>query len=87
MINQLRITHCRGCGQSINSSEILFSLGEQSISSQFPESPVELDKFKLDIIRCAKCSLVQLNETVPPEKLYTSFGRPRQFGLTISYKY
>lgn len=44
-------------------------MGEQYLS-EFRDDDVKPEKFPLELMLCEECSLVQLNHTTPPEKLY-----------------
>lgn len=60
------ITHCRSC-QSRNLVDVA-TIGRQALSI-FGDKRSE--EYGLDLIICTNCSLVQLKESTPPEKLYT----------------
>jgi hypothetical protein len=68
-----RLTNCRSCGSS--NLHLILDLGLQPLANALVE-PDRLgepeDKFPLEVMFCATCSLVQVNETIPPEIL---FGR------------
>ncbi len=65
---------CRSCGHP--GPELILSLGTIPLANALltredlgkPE-----DRFPLDLAFCARCSLVQILETVPPEKLFREY--------------
>jgi SAM-dependent methyltransferase len=62
---------CRSCGGSEVS--IFLSLGDLPLSDGFLEARQLVDnepRYPLDVAFCSTCSLVQILETVPPEKLF-----------------
>ncbi len=63
--------HCRSCGSTDLS--IFLSLGNLPLSDGFLEPQQLLEnepRYPLDVAFCSSCSLVQILETVPPEKLF-----------------
>jgi len=66
------ITSCRVCG----SKDIIgfFDLGEQPLANSLLHSPDEKEDFyPLSLSYCKNCSLIQLNQTVEPEKLFSQY--------------
>lgn len=66
-----RITTCRGCG--VEELQVFLDLGNTPLADALVEeanleSPE--DFFPLEVAFCEKCSLVQITEDVPPEKLF-----------------
>ncbi|HWT03660.1 MAG TPA: class I SAM-dependent methyltransferase [Pyrinomonadaceae bacterium] len=65
---------CRSCGAA--SPETILSLGSTPLANSLLTAE-ELDKpepvYPLDLAFCASCSLVQITETVPPEKLFSEY--------------
>ena len=65
---------CRSCGAA--SPETILSLGRTPLANSLP-TPEELDQpepvYPLDLAFCAACALVQITETVPPEKLFSEY--------------
>jgi hypothetical protein len=57
---------CRSCGGKLDQA---FSLGEQYLSD-FRDDYSLPPKYRLDVALCRDCSLLQLLDTVPREKLY-----------------
>lgn len=59
---------CRSC----NSEKIIevLNLGEQYLSD-FVDKDQKVDKYPLNLVMCKECTLVQLNDTTPPQSLYT----------------
>jgi len=67
-----RITTCRVC-QSKN-LEPFFDLGKQPLANSLPDHPGEKEEFyPLSLSFCRDCSLVQLDETIPPEILFSHY--------------
>ena len=63
---------CRICGES-DLSPVL-SLGNVPLSNAFlKERNGHEERFPLDVVFCPGCSLVQITETVPPEKLFSHY--------------
>ena len=66
--------HCRSCNNS--DVKLIHSFGKLPLANSFHEF-VDIDKFEekypLDLVFCPKCSLVQITETVPPEKLFSEY--------------
>ncbi|MDA2932963.1 class I SAM-dependent methyltransferase [Acidobacteria bacterium AH-259-D05] len=63
---------CRLCG-SVNLQDV-FSLGEQYINDFVPPEKIGKGrKAPLDLVLCAKCSLLQLRHTAPQEILYSRY--------------
>lgn len=67
----MRITECRACG-SAELDEFL-ALGDMPLADGFlagPEAVAGERRYPLDIARCARCTLVQVLDTVPREVLF-----------------
>jgi SAM-dependent methyltransferase len=65
---------CRSCGAS-NLVRIL-SLGEMPLPNDLPDKfqlETAPETFPLDLVFCPDCSLVQITETVPPERLFRNY--------------
>lgn len=63
---------CRGCG-SIR-LELILTPGRVHAIVKFKDSPEEEDDYgSLDLVKCRDCNLVQLKESVAPERLYSQF--------------
>jgi SAM-dependent methyltransferase len=65
---------CRSCGSP--NLELILSLGCTPLANALlteaqPAHPEE--KFPLDLVFCPTCTLVQITETVPPEKLFREY--------------
>ena len=75
---------CRSCDQP-NLTPIL-SLGETPLAnallSREQLNDVE-EKFPLELVLCPNCSLVQITETVPPEKLFREYFYLSSFSETL----
>lgn len=66
------ITACRVCGQK--SIIPFFDLGKQPLANSLldrPDQPEE--KYSLSLSYCNECGLAQLNETIPPEILFSHY--------------
>jgi SAM-dependent methyltransferase len=67
-------TSCRGC--DAEGLEIILSLGEMPLANALPtlERLNEREaRYPLDVAFCARCGLVQLTASVPPEALFTEY--------------
>lgn len=71
MEQPIEVTACRSCG-SDDLTPIL-SLGEQTISC-FPKPGEPVHRAPLDLLRCQKCTLVQLRHSCPGNWLYDWYG-------------
>jgi SAM-dependent methyltransferase len=79
-----RQVRCRSCDQP-NLTPIL-SLGETPLAnallSREQLNDIE-EKFPLELVLCSSCSLVQITETVPPEKLFREYFYLSSFSETL----
>jgi hypothetical protein len=75
---------CRSCGKA--GLELVLSLGSTPLANSLLR-PEELDRpeprFPLDLVFCPTCSLVQITETVPPERLFRSYLYFSSFSETM----
>jgi SAM-dependent methyltransferase len=75
---------CRSCGQS--DLHPVLSLGRTPLANALLTVD-QLDKpeetFPLDIVFCPNCTLVQITETVPPEKLFRDYLYFSSFSDTV----
>jgi SAM-dependent methyltransferase len=63
---------CRSCGGE-DLVDVL-SLGDQPLANELPEDPdAAQERFRLNLVFCPACALVQIDETVPPERLFTDY--------------
>ena len=65
---------CRACGE--RALTVVLSLGEIPLANALLTREELLepeDRFPLDLAFCANCSLVQITETVPPERLFRHY--------------
>lgn len=61
--------NCINCKKS--SFKKIIDLGNQPLSCKFPDSPFKsIKKYKLNLIKCNKCKLVQLDKHVDPNEMY-----------------
>ena len=70
----MKLKLCRNCNSK--NFEILFSLGKLSFTGKFPKNKsINIPKAELGLIRCKKCSLVQLSHNFSSKYLYgTDYG-------------
>ena len=80
----MRVFSCRACGKT----EIapVLSLGRTPLANALVEAadagkPEET--FPLNLVRCLDCTLVQIDETVPPEKLFRHYAYFSSFSDTM----
>lgn len=77
-------TDCRSCASPLL-REIL-SLGTIPLANALRTKEQLLQpeaRFPLDLVRCSKCSLVQITETVPPEQLFGEYLYFSSFSETM----
>jgi len=68
----MTITTCRVCGS--DRIEGFFDLGKQPLANSLLDTPDDQEEvYPLSLSYCHECSLVQLDETVPPEKLFLHY--------------
>lgn len=76
--------NCRACGE-VNSLPIL-SLGKTPLANSLLKA-TELDRpeetYPLDLVFCDTCSLLQITETIPPEKLFSEYLYLSSFSDTV----
>jgi SAM-dependent methyltransferase len=75
---------CRSCGQS--SLAAILSLGRTPLANALPTAEeLELPEatYPLDLAFCTGCALVQILETVPPEKLFRNYLYFSSFSDTL----
>jgi predicted TPR repeat methyltransferase len=75
---------CRACG----ASEIapVLALGRTPLANALVEprdASVPEETFPLNLVRCERCTLVQIDETVPPEKLFRHYAYFSSFSDTM----
>ena len=66
---------CRGCGGT--GIAPVLSLGRTPLANALidPENAPSVEEtFPLELVRCRACTLVQITETVPPEKMFSSYA-------------
>lgn len=62
--------NCRSCG--LPKTTRVFSLGNMPLANALLDSPYQpTPTYPLDLMFCEQCSLLQIMEIVPPEKLFT----------------
>jgi SAM-dependent methyltransferase len=64
---------CRSCGNT--NVEAVLSLGAIPLVNALvdPDDPVSDARYPLDVVRCPRCTLVQITETIPPETLFRTY--------------
>ena len=64
---------CRSCGNA--DVEAVLSLGEIPLVNALvePGDPSADARYPLDVVRCPRCDLVQITETIPPETLFRTY--------------
>jgi SAM-dependent methyltransferase len=65
---------CRSCANS--EVELVLSLGRTPLANALLDPaapPAAEERFPLDLVFCPKCSLVQISESVPPEKMFRDY--------------
>ncbi len=75
---------CRSCGET--SLIPILSLGNTPLANALltqDELNEPEERFPLDLVFCSNCSLVQITETVPPEKLFQEYFYFSSFSDTI----
>ena len=82
-----RILACRSCGSS--RLHVILSLTPPPLANLFAaHRRAELhepeDRFPLDLVLCSNCSLVQLTEDVPPERLFRDYLYQSSFSDTMT---
>lgn len=79
-----RITACRSCGG--RALEPVLSLGRTPLANALL-SAEELDRpeptFPLELVVCPDCSLAQITETVPPERLFREYAYLSSYSDTL----
>lgn len=75
---------CRSCGQG--DLQLILSLGKTPLANSLP-TPEQLTQveeiFPLEVVFCPHCALVQITETVPPEKLFREYLYFSSFSDTV----
>lgn len=68
----MKITACRACDGA--ELEPVLDLGEMPLANALLTSPdAEEERYPLELVRCTKCSLLQITETVDPAKLFGDY--------------
>ena len=74
IVEIIRSFACRSCGKT--GSKLVLSLGRMPLANALLKED-ELKKpeetYPLDLVFCPHCTLVQITETVPPEKLFSEY--------------
>lgn len=63
---------CRSCREA-DLADILY-LGEHPLANELADDADSVaDRFRLNLVLCPACGLVQIDETVPPERLFRNY--------------
>ncbi|MDP2619647.1 MAG: class I SAM-dependent methyltransferase [Hyphomicrobiales bacterium] len=63
---------CRSCGG--NELVDVLDLGCQPLANELPLDPnAAQERFRLNLVFCPACALMQIDETVPPERLFSDY--------------
>ena len=76
--------HCRACGST--DLAIVLSLGRTPLANALvtpSNAGRDEETFPLTLVRCRNCSLVQIDETVPPDKLFRHYAYFSSFSDTM----
>jgi len=66
---------CLGCG--VTSPKVFLDLGRTPLANSYVQAEVDYDReeiFPLAVAYCENCDLVQLSETVAPEKMFSEYA-------------
>ena len=67
------IAACRACGSA--HLEQILSLGDMPLANSLLDRVEDEEtRYPLELVRCARCNLVQITETVPPETLFREYS-------------
>lgn len=73
---------CRACGE--RDVEPVLSLGRVPLANELVEEGAgDVERFPLDLVRCPRCTLVQITETVAPERLFRTYSYYSSFSDTF----
>ena len=75
---------CRACGSS--RVPLILSLGRTPLANALlsaDDLSIEEDTYPLDLVFCEDCTLVQITETVPPERLFSDYAYFSSFSDTM----
>jgi len=76
------IAGCRACGCA--RLEAVLSLGDMPLVNVLLDDVNEkADRFPLDVVRCPRCTLVQITETIPPDLLFREYAYFSSFSDTF----
>jgi NDP-4-keto-2,6-dideoxyhexose 3-C-methyltransferase len=77
-----QITQCRSCHS--DRLKDIGSVGEQYLSTFLDSGEPRPDKYPLELTLCSNCTLLQLKESIPVDKLYTeNYGYKSGVNTTI----
>jgi 2-polyprenyl-3-methyl-5-hydroxy-6-metoxy-1,4-benzoquinol methylase len=66
---------CRSCGAALGRT--VFDLGQVPLANEYPSSELECEseqRFPLSVKLCEQCWLLQLDEVVPPDRLFSDYA-------------
>jgi SAM-dependent methyltransferase len=74
---------CRACGDA--RVDVVLTLGSTPLANALVPSleASEEERFPLDLVRCRACALVQITETVAPERLFRDYAYFSSFSDTM----
>jgi hypothetical protein len=75
---------CRSCGDS--AVLLVLSLGSNPLANALltsEELSLPEESYPLDLVFCSKCALLQITETIPPEKLFREYLYFSSFSETV----
>lgn len=76
------IVACRSCGWA--QLEPVLSLGDMPLANSLLDRSEDIaERYPLDLVRCTRCDLVQITETIPPEILFREYSYFSSFSDTF----
>jgi SAM-dependent methyltransferase len=84
MTQPIRIDACRSC--AAKDLRLLLPMGEQPLANALLDSDdpeVAEARFPLNVVFCPNCSLLQIAETIPPERLFRDYVYFSSFSDTM----
>ncbi len=78
------VHRCRSCGH--NNLKLILSLGQTPLANALlteEQLGQQEARYPLDLVFCPDCTLVQITETVPPEKLFREYVYLSSFSDTV----
>jgi len=74
---------CRSCGET--AVQAVVSLGEIPLVNALvePGETRDVPRYPLDVVRCPRCTLVQITATIPPETLFRDYSYFSSYSSTF----